>query len=472
MSTANAKFDPAAFCSQPLVRRVYLALASALAVFLATLAILREPFRGYLGEVHIVGPVSQGLDLDDAARWLKRTEPSAVVLTDRNHRHTLAGGRSQIRMTYLAPRPAAVRLRLDDLSTRWLYQYLPEQLQAFRREALSQTRSVVTAARDREDAARTRVEELRQKQLARYFQQPSFPQLTAAETAPQLHSPAALVPADSNELRTQLDKLRMELARLLASFTDEHPQVITLHKQITGLETQLGLPSGGSLPGSGPELVPAPPGDSQASGQATSATHLVSTNAASSTSESAAQPETTDLSASISAALLELAQAGRQRQVAEQRQTDRMQELSNEPTAADWSAEPAHIVTRLGGTPRLVTLALGGLLACVAGIVMFRASAVAVVPPRIHSASELAAALEIPVIGNASRLRTAADRIRQRLLKPAYVLLVGHLAEGVIALAAVACILSIAVEPTLAGQVVADPFGTLSEVMGRFVSSR
>jgi hypothetical protein len=179
-----------------------------------------------------------------------------------------------------------------------------------------------------------------------------------------------------------------------------------------------------------------------------------------------------DLSAAIAAALLELTQASRLRQVAEQRQSDRMQELSNEPTAADWSAEPAEVVTRLGGTPRSVTLALGGLLAGIFGVVMFRASAVAVMPPTIQSAGELAAALEIPVIGNAARLRTAAARIRQRLLKPAYVKLAGHLAEAVIALAAAACIVSIVVEPTLAGQVLADPFGTLSEVMGRFVGGK
>src|SRR5262247_3388565 len=77
----TAKFDPAAFCARPLVRRVYLALTAALAVFIAMLALLREPFRGYLAEVQIVGPQARGLDLNDAARWLKRTEPAAVVLT-------------------------------------------------------------------------------------------------------------------------------------------------------------------------------------------------------------------------------------------------------------------------------------------------------------------------------------------------------------------------------------------------------
>ena len=457
MPTTQAKHEPVAFCSRPLVRRVYLALTAALATFIATLAFLREPFRGYLAEVHIGGPAAKGLDLDDAARWLKRTEPTAVVLTSANIRPT---GRSQIRMTYLASRPNAARLRLDDLSTRWLYQYLPERLQDFRRSALGETRTAITTARDREDTARTRVEELRQQQLARYFQQPAFPLM---DSAPQPAAPVAVSPGQAGELQTQLEKLRMELARLLGTFTDEHPQVITLRKQIAGLEKQLG-PSVQPRGGEGPELMPAPGGEPRAAGQARSATHWVAAGTEPS--------EPAELSAAISAALLELTQASRQRQAAEVRQSDRMHELSNEPTAADWSAEPAEVVTRLGGTPRSVTLALGGLLAGIAGVFMFRASAVAVCAPKIQSAGELAAALEIPVIGNAARLRNAAARIRQRLLKPAYVKLAGHLAEVVIGLSAAACIVSIIVEPTLAGQVLADPFGTLSEVMGRFVGSR
>ena len=467
MPNSSLKFDPAAFCARPLVRRFYMALASALAVFLTTLAILREPFRGYLAEVHVSGPAAKGLDLEDAARWLKRTEPSAVVLTG-----PLRGPipRSQIRMTYLAPRPWPARLRLDDLATRWLYQYLPEHLQGYRRQVLAESRSLVTAARDREDAARTRVEELRQKQLARYFRQPTFPSApaeprTPVAAAPLLSPPAVAPLAESSALMTQLHALRMELARLLASFTDEHPQVITLRKQIAGLEQQLGLPAATS-PASGPELIPFPaaaqPTSAAPAGHFT-ANHVHELSAA-------AEGEAADLSATIPAALLELTHAARARQSAELRQTERMQELSSEPTSADWSAQPAVIVTRLGGTPRSVTLLLGGILAAIAGAVMFRTSAVAVLPPKLESAGELAAALEIPVIGNTSRLRTAAARIRRRLLTPATVHLAAHLAEGVIALAIAACLISIVIEPTLAGQVAADPFGTLSEVIGRFVS--
>jgi hypothetical protein len=40
--------------------------------------------------------------------------------------------------------------------------------------------------------------------------------------------------------------------------------------------------------------------------------------------------------------------------------------------------------------------------------------------------------------------------------------------EAILTIAVAACLLSIAVEPALASQVLADPFGALSEVLGRF----
>ena len=182
----------------------------------------------------------------------------------------------------------------------------------------------------------------------------------------------------------------------------------------------------------------------------------------------AADGATDDLSAAVTAAMARLAQANRQRQVAEHHLSDRMQELSSEPTAAEWAAEPAHVVTRLGGTPRCSTLALGGLFAMIGGIVMFRGAAAVVTPPRIESPSELASALEIPVVGNVASLRRAAARIQHRVFTAWRVRILSHLAEAIVGIAVLACMLSIAMEPSLARQVLADPFGTLSEVIGRF----
>ena len=53
MSETGKKFDAAAICALPLARRAYMGLVTGLAVFIVTLVLLREPFRGYLTEVRL-----------------------------------------------------------------------------------------------------------------------------------------------------------------------------------------------------------------------------------------------------------------------------------------------------------------------------------------------------------------------------------------------------------------------------------
>src|SRR6476620_11521322 len=111
MSSASRNFDVHAFCALPLVRRVYQALVVALAVFLLTLVILHEPFRGYLAEVQITGPATEGLYLDHAVAWLKQADSKAAVIA------VPAGEispKSQIRATYVSRLPKPAEKRLDD----------------------------------------------------------------------------------------------------------------------------------------------------------------------------------------------------------------------------------------------------------------------------------------------------------------------------------------------------------------------
>jgi hypothetical protein len=153
--------------------------------------------------------------------------------------------------------------------------------------------------------------------------------------------------------------------------------------------------------------------------------------------------------------------------MAERRLSERMQELTNQPAAAQWSAAPAHLVTRIGGTPRTHTLLLAFLLANVAGVTIFRAGADDGCVAKIDSAGLLASTLELPVVGNLLALRTAARQMRRKWLNAAKLHWILYGSEIVIGLAVVACLGSIACEPSLARQVLADPFGTLSEVLGR-----
>src|SRR5437667_272481 len=150
MSPGRFSFDLHSLWELSLVRRLHQSLAVALAVFMLTLVVLREPFHGYLAEVHISGPSTAGLDLDDAVQWLKKAEPHLAVVA------TPAGeisAKCEIRATYVAPHPKQTLLHLDELADRWLYQYLPDRLQAYRHRTLGSLRTAVAEARQREDAA-------------------------------------------------------------------------------------------------------------------------------------------------------------------------------------------------------------------------------------------------------------------------------------------------------------------------------
>jgi hypothetical protein len=468
MSSIRSNYDLTSYCGLPLVRRAYKGLVVGLAVFILVLVILREPFRGYLAEVRISGPGTEGLDLDEASGWLREVDPhSAVVAVPAGE----VSPRCQIRVTHLANRPAAAMKRLDELAARWLCQYLPDRLQAFRRTALADLRTAVSTAREREDAARQQVEERRARQLADMLQpvvEEHSRELPAEGPSVILAPPVVEKPTAPSPLQTRLETLRLELSRLLASFTEEHPQVVTIRSQIAELERQLEAEERHLPPVStGPELIPGPALIPQAVSNEraaeTASEHFVSTRSLKSST-----PEKPG--ADFTTALKELNDASRARQQAEHRLSDRMQELGGGPTAADWTVEPAHVVTRLGGTPRFVTLAFAGLLATLTTAFTFRASSVLVAAPRIKTTAELATLLELPVVGNATAARTSTVPIENDGRSTLYLRLITHAGELVLVLAVLACLLSIALEPSLAAQVIADPLGTLSEVIGRITT--
>lgn len=439
MSASRSTFDAAGLCQRPLVRRGYCALVVGLAVFLVTLVILREPFHGYLAEVRMEGPAVAGLDLDSARDWLKAADGQVVVVPV-----ATTGNRPQaaIRMTYLAPRAGEATSRLDNLAGRWLAQYLPDRLQAERRARVRETRQIVAAARQREDAARLAVDRLRQQQLADLLDRRAA---RSAEAEAGGAADPAFREAQASLLRRRMETLYGELAGLLVRCTEQHPEVIRLRMEIAALEAQLRAAAAADAATREAALRPS---------------HFVAATA------SERLPPVRDWMAELERALAELSVASHDRQSAEHQASDTMQELANLPTAADWSARPAWIVTRIGGTPRTATIALAGLLATVAAGGTF-AAARCIAAPRIETAQELAATLGLPVIGSASAKATALAKVRKACTRTR-VMAVVRAAEVVVAVAVAACLLAIAVEPALARQVAADPFGTLSEVLGRF----
>jgi hypothetical protein len=482
MSDRRVTFDLHALCALPLVRRAYCGLVAALAAFLATLVLLREPFRGYLAEVRLAGPHTAGLDLNEATNWLKQADRNVAVIADARG----GAGRAELRMTFVSLQPSQATARLDELAARWLYQYLPDRLLLYRRAALADLRASAAAAHRHEDAAHERLERLRQQQISLMLAsadrrgkdtaldpfEPPAPLPAAAAPPSSTEAPGSV---DRSQAVEQLQQLRAELARLAGSFTDQHPQVVALRLQIAALERQvgdmapahnraLGEPADGQR---SPELI-APPAIRHETHLLPNrrAARLVSTAAAQAAEEAPAADQAIDQA--LQAALAELAEASRRRHEVEQQLSDRMQEFSNQPLAADWSARPAMVVTRLGGTPRTATLLFGGLLAGALGIVVFRAAKAAVEPPTINSTGELASVLELPVLADTLALRGTAVRTTFRLLTPKRVRAIVRLSELVVAAAVAACLVSVAVEPALSRQVAADPFGTLSEVIGRY----
>src|SRR4051812_49724960 len=74
MSKFGKEFVAAELCALPVVRRSYQSVVAGLAVFILALVLWREPFRGYLAEVHLSGPQVEGIDFAAAVGWIKQAD--------------------------------------------------------------------------------------------------------------------------------------------------------------------------------------------------------------------------------------------------------------------------------------------------------------------------------------------------------------------------------------------------------------
>jgi hypothetical protein len=436
---------------RPASRRGYRALVVALAAFLAVLTLLREPFRGYLAEVTIAGHAGDEIDLAAARRWLAASSGSMNVQLVTS---PIYPGDCEIRLARLGPQSAAAKSELDAVARRFLEHYLPEQ-QAIRRQAtINRLQIEFQAARDAEDALRIRSEELRSRQISELAQARTEP----GPRAPQTPSIDDLPDPRQQELRRRLAELRLELSRLLAGFTDEHPQVISLRAQISHLENELGS---ASRLDAGPELGPSArflPGRDRAS-----TTQLVSTS-----SLVPLGPQI-DLAAELEQVAAELAAATRTRQWAERQLQQAALRNQSRDVLLTWSAAPARVVGRSGGTPKLLTLAAACLVALLGGGLMFHTAGRVLSQPLIDSAEQLAAIVPLPVVGQTPLAARPSTAHLARKFAPYAVRSTTLAAEMLIVGLAVACLVAILADPSLATQVGADPFGTLSEIVGRMV---
>lgn len=461
MSSSQTTPDAAGLCSRPLVRRAYMAAAVGVAAFFVVQIGLREPFRGYQTEVSLSGTASAAIDPDALQRWVKAADSHAAVAINGG-----TGSRSQIdvRIGRIGSRLHAAQTGLEGLARRVLMEYLPQADAAYRERIVDRLEQELQLARDTEQTLAARSRELAERRRplasnAAIEQTPESTREMIIAPAPAASSTTETAAANS-PLQTQLATLRLELSRLLANFTEEHPQVVAVRRQIANLEGQIGpeAPAADYEPAARSDFSGAAPNRSA------SYTSFPADDRLDDATTDAALSDLKEEQGHVSA---QLNAATAARQAAERKLHTTLASFSVHAPAAGWSAEPARLVARLGGTPRMLPLVLSGLAAVVAGISMFRVTRVLVEPALLATTTDLARALPIPFVGQApSPIKPGRSKL-QRWITPARVQLLTRMAEMWLAAIVVTCLAAACLDPSLGSQFAADPLGVLSEIVGR-----
>ena len=227
--------------------RTYATLIVALAAFLASMVVLRVPFRGYLIEARLSGRLGDGLDAAGIASWFKTAAPGVSVRVD-----AAESGHCDAILQQIAPRAGETQIAINRVARQFAEHYVAERREAVRQARLARLQAELQTARDTEDAVRSRLDELRQGQMVHSPSHPPAETLPAPlasvppsiPTAPLPTIPAPLADDDARtrSLHERLASLRAELASLLGNCTEAHPKVITLRLQIAGLEQELAAP--------------------------------------------------------------------------------------------------------------------------------------------------------------------------------------------------------------------------------------
>jgi hypothetical protein len=438
-------FPTPAAASRPAALRGYATLVIALAAFLASMVALRVPFRGYLIQSRLSGRLGDGLSASDVQTWLKQAAPEVHVRVE-----TQPGGQCAVALEQLTLRAGEAQIAMDRVARQFAEQFVAERREAARQVKLARLQAELQSARDTEDALRVRADELRQQQVAA-APQPPEPVQPAAPQAPQpTFEQAVAREAYLQGLRLRLELLRIELARLLASFTEQHPQVITIRSQMARLEDELSDSSGNSS-ARRPDRQAAVPKQPAGFGWI-----------------SATQYSEQDRPDSVESAVADLAAATRTRQWTERQLQIEVERLSG-TAGFPWSIESARVLARVGGTPRALTLAAAGLVSLLAAGLMFWASAALVPRPAICTTEQLRALLELPLAGQAVVAPPRRAHRRLRLAGPLAVTGAVRAAEILLAAMILALVFTMVSDRWLASQVLVDPFGVLSEVAGRLM---
>jgi hypothetical protein len=415
--------------------RAYATLVVALAAFLASMVVLRVPFRGYLIEGRLSGRLGDGLDRPAVEAWLTSAAPGVHVRVDAGE-----GGRCEVVLQQVAPRAGETQIAIDRVTRQFAEQFVTQRREASRQARLSRLQAEVQSARDTEDAIRASLDQDRPEQWvhaprAAHPETPPVPSAEPVSPAPLAAVPLAVGDARLKALHERLEALKVELAGLLGNLTEEHPRVITLRSQIAGLERELAAPDSGIARGTRPDKP------------------------------ASYETQTGDAEGVVDAQA-NLAAATRARQWAERQLQAEVERLSS-AAGYPWSIEPARVLARVGGTPRALTLFAAALITLVAALVMYFASATLIPRLMIQTADEIADVLAMPLIATTQVSPRAGPP--KRRLAPWTVKFAVHGAEIILAAMFLALAFTMLSDRWLAGQVIADPFGVLSEVAGRLL---
>jgi hypothetical protein len=454
--------------------RHYAAAVTLTAVLLVGFALWRAPVKGYVAEASLRADNSAArLELGRVSTWLKSDEvlaaaANAVETNERlsvaDLRHdlaifipdTLAGKSFDIRL--VAHRPATAAAVVNALSQQFTTSYLRQERQTARAAELSRLRGLVQAARMEEDRLRVDVDRLRQEQVARVISATRTVADAAVEAEQNQAGRSAAADERPSRLREQLDTLKLQRNLLLGDRTTEHPQVVALENQITRLENELAREATAGL--APPDLAGAlalnvPP-------QVTSEAEIPHQ------AVDAAAPvdPLINVAAEVENAVHELSQATWARQQAEYRLETALGNATAGTEAIGWTAEPATIIGRLGGTPSPLQMLASMVFAFGAALAIYRTGVRAEKAPPLSSVEDVRQSLDLPLVAELSLASDAA--LRQPRLDPARtVRLATHAAEAVVGAAIVICLISAIADRALALEFAGDPLGALAVVADR-----
>ena len=145
MSSNRLSFDPHSFCAFAIGAQGVSGRGSGRGRIHRDTCRVAKPFRGY----------HEGFDHGPADRGARPRSCGELAEADRPecgcgfHEHRGSSAKALIRATFVDQRPTQAMSHLDELAERWLYQYLPNHLLAYRHASLAGLRTASQAARER-----------------------------------------------------------------------------------------------------------------------------------------------------------------------------------------------------------------------------------------------------------------------------------------------------------------------------------